>query len=79
MTQGKRSHIVNSVETDISAGRKCVPAWNKTCNKCGGKNNLSLKCTQPFMRNRPAVNTVFSVDSDSARWRIDGNVLGRAY
>ena len=42
------------------------PAWNKTCNKCGGNNHFKLKCTQPFKINRPAVNTVFSVDSDQS-------------
>ena len=46
--------------------KESCPAWNKTCNKCGGKNHFRLKCTQPFKRNRPAVNTVFSVDSDQS-------------
>ncbi len=44
--------------------KESCPAWNKTCNKCGGKNHFRLKCTQPCKRNRPAVNTVFNVDSD---------------
>ena len=46
--------------------KESCPAWKKTCNKCGGKNHFRLKCTQPFKRNRPAVNTVFSVDSDQS-------------
>ena len=46
--------------------KESCPAWNKTFNKCGGKNHFRLKCTQPFKRNRPAVNTVFSVDSDQS-------------
>ena len=43
--------------------KESCPAWKKTCNKCGGKNHFRLKCTQPSKRNRPAVNTVFNVDS----------------
>ena len=46
--------------------KESCPAWNETCNKCGGKNHFRLKCTQPFKRNRPAVNTVFSVESDQS-------------